>query len=154
MLLDWHLSGEDGGKVLESMRKKGWMDHIPTLVVTAEQSIETERKCIGLGAADMIRKPFDKDVVRKRVENNVSLYEHKNHMEEKVQEQNQYFLAVHATPSLIPKYSYFFIAQADSDIPYGTGRRPLHAIHLHHCPGIQDAVYHHLRLICFASLLF
>ena len=89
VLLDWHLSGEDGGKVLEAMRKKGWMDHIPTLVVTAEQSIDTERKCIGLGAADMIRKPFDKDVVRKRVENNVSLYEHKNHMEEKVQEQNQ-----------------------------------------------------------------
>lgn len=89
VLLDWHLSGEDGGKVLEAMRQKGWMGHIPTLVVTAEQSIETERKCIGLGAADMIRKPFDKDVVRKRVYNNISLYQHKNHMEEKVQEQNQ-----------------------------------------------------------------
>ena len=63
VLLDWHLSGEDGGKVLEAMRKKGWMDHIPTLVVTAEQSIETERKCIGLGAADMIRKPFDSGLI-------------------------------------------------------------------------------------------
>ena len=43
------------------MKKNGWMAHIPVLVVTAEQSIETEKKCIGLGAADMIRKPFDRD---------------------------------------------------------------------------------------------
>lgn len=57
VLLDWHLSGEDGGKVLAGMKKNGWMAHIPVLVVTAEQSIETEKKCIGLGAADMIRKP-------------------------------------------------------------------------------------------------
>lgn len=89
VLLDWHLSGEDGSKVLEVMKKKGWMDHIPTLVVTAEQSVDTERICIGLGAADMIRKPFDLDVVKKRVDNNITLYQHKNHMEEKVQEQNQ-----------------------------------------------------------------
>ena len=89
VLLDWHLSGEDGNKVLEIMKEKGWLDHIPVLVVTAEQSVETERICIGLGASDMIRKPFDREVVRKRVDNNISLYQHKNHMEEKVQEQNQ-----------------------------------------------------------------
>ena len=81
VLLDWHLSEEDGSRVLEEMKQKGWMNHIPVLVVTAEQSIDTEKQCIGLGAADMIRKPFDSDVIRKRVDN--------NHMEEKVQEQNQ-----------------------------------------------------------------
>ena len=89
VLLDWHLSEEDGSRVLEEMKQKGWMNHIPVLVVTAEQSIDTEKQCIGLGAADMIRKPFDSDVIRKRVDNNISLYQHKNHMEEKVQEQNQ-----------------------------------------------------------------
>ncbi|MCI8484548.1 MAG: response regulator [Lachnospiraceae bacterium] len=89
VLLDWHLSDEDGGKVLEVMKQKGWMNQIPVLVVTAEQSIETEKKCIGMGASDMIRKPFDRDVIRKRVDNNILLYQHKNHMEEKVQEQNQ-----------------------------------------------------------------
>ena len=88
VLLDWHLSDEDGSRVLEEMIRKRWMNHIPVLVVTAEQSTETEKKCIGMGASDMIRKPFDADVVRKRVENNISLYQHKNHMEEKVQEQN------------------------------------------------------------------
>lgn len=89
VLLDWHLSEEDGSRVLEEMKQKGWMNHIPVLVVTAEQSIDTEKQCIGLEAADMIRKPFDSDVIRKRVDNNISLYQHKNHMEEKVQEQNQ-----------------------------------------------------------------
>lgn len=37
----------------------------------------------------MIRKPFDPDVVKNRVQNNISLYQHKNQMEEKVREQNQ-----------------------------------------------------------------
>ncbi len=89
MLLDWHLSGEDGSKILETMKKKGWMDHIPVLIVTAEHSAEVEKKCIQMGASDLIRKPFDPDVVKNRVYNNISLYQHKNQMEEKVQEQNQ-----------------------------------------------------------------
>lgn len=89
VLLDWHLSGEDGSKVLETMKKKGWMDHIPILIVTAEYSTEVEKKCIRMGASDLIRKPFDADVVKNRVCNNISLYQHKNQMEQKVQEQNE-----------------------------------------------------------------
>ncbi|MCI8495026.1 MAG: response regulator [Lachnospiraceae bacterium] len=89
VLLDWHLSGEDGNKILESMKKKGWMNHIPVLIVTAENSTEVEKKCIQMGASDLIRKPFDAEVVKNRVNNNISLYMHKNQMEEKVQEQNQ-----------------------------------------------------------------
>ncbi len=89
VLLDWHLSGEDGSKILELMKKRGWMNDIPVLIVTAEHSAEVEKKCIQMGASDLIRKPFYPDVVKNRVNNNVSLYQHKNQMEEKVQEQNQ-----------------------------------------------------------------
>lgn len=89
VLLDWHLSGEDGSKVLKVMKKKGWLAHIPVLIVTAEHSTEVEKKCIEMGASDLIRKPYDADVVKNRVYNNISLYQHKNQMEEKVQEQNQ-----------------------------------------------------------------
>lgn len=89
VLLDWHLSGEDGSKVLKTMKKKGWLAHIPVLIVTAEHSTDVERKCIQMGASDLIRKPFDPDVVKNRVRNNISLYQHKNQMEQKVQEQNQ-----------------------------------------------------------------
>lgn len=89
VLLDWHLEKEDGSRVLTEMKQKGWMNRIPVLVVTAEHSVETEKQCIGLGASDLIRRPFDREVVKKRVMNNISLYQHKNHMEEKVREQNQ-----------------------------------------------------------------
>lgn len=89
VLLDWHLSNEDGSRVLEVMKKKGWMNHIPVLIVTAEHSAEVEKKCIRMGASDLIRKPFDPDVIKNRVYNNISLYQHKNQMEAKVREQNQ-----------------------------------------------------------------
>ena len=89
VLLDWHLSGEDGSKVLESMKKRGWMAHIPVLIVTAENSTEVEKNCIQMGASDLIRKPFDADVVKNRVNNCISLYQHKNQREEKVQEQSK-----------------------------------------------------------------
>lgn len=89
VLLDWHLSGEDGTRVLESMKKKGWLERIPVLIVTAEHSVEVEKKCIQMGAFDLIRKPFDADVVKNRVNNSISLYRHKNQMEQKVQEQSQ-----------------------------------------------------------------
>ena len=89
VLLDWHLSGEDGSKVLKTMKKKGWLAHIPVLIVTAEHSTDVEKKCIQMGASDLIRKPFDPDVVKNRVRNNISLYRHKNQMEQKVQEQNE-----------------------------------------------------------------
>ena len=89
VLLDWHLSGEDGSKVLEVMKAKDWMAHIPVLIVTAEHSAEVEKKCIQMGASDLIRKPYDADVVKNRVYNSISLYQHKNQMDEKVQEQSQ-----------------------------------------------------------------
>ena len=89
VLLDWHLSKEDGSQILKTMKKKGWMTHIPVLIVTAEHSADVEKRCIRMGASDLIRKPFDPDVVKNRVQNNISLYQHKNQMEEKVREQNQ-----------------------------------------------------------------
>lgn len=65
------------------------MNEIPVLIITAEHSVEVEKKCIQMGASDLIRKPFDADVVKNRVNNNISFYQHKNHIEEKVREQNQ-----------------------------------------------------------------
>ena len=42
---------------------------IPVIVLTMEIDIETEIKCLGMGAWDFIRKPYDVDVVRFRLKN-------------------------------------------------------------------------------------
>lgn len=42
---------------------------IPVIVLTMEVDIETEIKCLGMGAWDFIRKPYDVDVVRFRLKN-------------------------------------------------------------------------------------
>ncbi len=89
VLLDWYFMGEDGSKVLAAMKEKNWLEHIPVLIVTAEHSAELEKRCIQMGAHDLIRKPFDLDVMKNRVNNSISLYQHKNQMEQKVYEQGR-----------------------------------------------------------------
>lgn len=89
ILLDWQMPVKNGSVVLECMQQEGWLEKIPVLVVTAEKSKEIEHLCMKLGASDVIHKPFDAQIIRKRVSNIVSLYLHKNHMEEKVNEQTQ-----------------------------------------------------------------
>lgn len=89
MLLEWLMPEMDGDGVLREMRENGWLKKIPVLVLTAEHSEELEEHCISMGAADLIRKPFDSEVIKKRVRNIVSLFQYKNHMEEKVAEKTE-----------------------------------------------------------------
>ena len=89
MLLEWLMPEMDGDGVLREMRENGLLKKIPVLVLTAEHSEELEEHCISKGAADLIRKPFDSEVIKKRVRNIVSLFQYKNHMEEKVVEKTE-----------------------------------------------------------------
>ena len=89
VLLDLFMPVLDGFGVLEEMKKRGYLEVIPVLFITAEQSVETEKRVFEMGASDIIHKPFDADIVSKRAENTISLYMHKNKLEEQVNEQTK-----------------------------------------------------------------
>lgn len=74
VLLDMIMPVMDGLQVLEEMQRRGMADDIPVIVVTADRSDESMRHAYELGAADYIERPFDTQLVRRRVLNTVKLY--------------------------------------------------------------------------------
>lgn len=89
VLLDLIMPNIDGYKVLRIMNEKGWLSKIPVLVISGESAIAAEKYCFELGVSDFIRKPFDNAVVKNRVKNIVDLFQYKNSLEEKVENQTE-----------------------------------------------------------------
>ena len=90
ILLDIVMPEMDGYAVLEAMQEKDNLnDSIPVLMITADTSTEAERTSYQKGAADVIHKPFDPVIVDRRVTRTVELYDHKNNLESKVDDQTR-----------------------------------------------------------------
>ncbi|MBO4913350.1 MAG: response regulator [Butyrivibrio sp.] len=90
VLLDVIMPGMDGYAVLEAMVKQDNLnERIPVLMITADTSTEAERTSYEKGAADVIHKPFDPVIVDRRVSKAIELYDHKNNLETKVDDQTR-----------------------------------------------------------------
>ncbi len=89
ILLDLVMPNMDGFEVLEELNEKGILNNIPVLVISTEDSRASEQECFSAGISDFIHKPFDSNVVRTRVNNTVSLYLYKRHLEETIAEQTK-----------------------------------------------------------------
>lgn len=89
VLLDLIMPGISGFDVLEYMNSQGWLDQLPVIVISGENSQEAEEKSLELRATDFIRKPFDESIVQRRVKNIVDLYVYRRGLERKVQEQTK-----------------------------------------------------------------
>ncbi|MCM1568602.1 MAG: response regulator [Roseburia sp.] len=89
VLLDLLMPGIDGLQVLKIMRERQWIDKLPVLVITGENSSRTEEKCLDYGVADFIKRPFNNTIVKKRVHNIVKLFQYQSELERKVEEQTE-----------------------------------------------------------------
>ena len=87
VLLDLLMPVMDGYKVLEELSRQKYMERVPVLVISGENSVDSEKKCLEFGVADFIHKPFDESLVMRRVCNVIDLYAYKNSLEDKVKEQ-------------------------------------------------------------------
>lgn len=89
VLLDLQMPKLDGFGVLDIMRERKWLERIPVLVITGEQSTAVENECFKLGVSDFIHKPFEPSLVRMRVKNIVDLFTYKKSLEDKVEMQTR-----------------------------------------------------------------
>lgn len=89
VLLDIFMPNATGIEVLKYMSQKGYLQKLPVLMITADNSIAGEKECFDLGAVDFIRKPFNPILVRTRVNNAVSLFSYKNSLEDQVEAQTE-----------------------------------------------------------------
>jgi phosphoserine phosphatase RsbU/P len=67
VLLDIMMPELDGFGVLEKLRSDGRINVLPVIVISAMGEIEAVVRCIELGAADFIAKPFNPTLLRARV---------------------------------------------------------------------------------------
>ena len=67
VLLDIMMPELDGFGVLETLKRDGRGNDVPVLVISALSEIEPVVRCIELGAADFIVKPFNPTLLRARV---------------------------------------------------------------------------------------
>lgn len=74
VLLDIVMPEMDGFEVLEFMNKHEWIDDIPVIMISSEDSAASVKKAYEMGVSDYINRPFDVEVVHQRVFNTIKLY--------------------------------------------------------------------------------
>lgn len=85
IFLDLVMPNKDGIDVLRYMNKDGINEHIPVIMITGESTIESDLKSYEYGAADIIYKPFEPEIVMRRAMNIMELFSHRNEMEKQLE---------------------------------------------------------------------
>ena len=74
MLLDINMPEMNGFQVLEQMNRFRWIDEIPVIMISIDETNQAIQQAYAMGVTDYIRRPFDTFIVRHRVENTLKLY--------------------------------------------------------------------------------
>lgn len=69
ILLDLVMPQMDGFEVLVYMNKEHWIENVPVVIISAEDAPAYIKRGYALGVTDFIGKPFDANMVRRRVTN-------------------------------------------------------------------------------------
>ena len=77
ILLDIIMPGIDGFGVLDYMREHDYLSRVPVVIVTDDSSEATAVKAFEYKVADMVIKPFEPRIIKRRVENIIELYAYK-----------------------------------------------------------------------------
>jgi response regulator RpfG family c-di-GMP phosphodiesterase len=89
VLLDIVMPKKDGYQVLKEIGAEGYFQEFPVVIITAENSTETELQAFDMGASEMISKPFAPHVVRRRVQNVIELNLHRLYQDDIIAEQSE-----------------------------------------------------------------
>lgn len=75
ILLDIVMPVMDGYEVLEQMQPDPALSQIPVIVITGDTGADIEKKALASGANDFVTKPFDADIIKRRLYNLIRLRE-------------------------------------------------------------------------------
>lgn len=89
VLLDIVMPRMNGIEVLQEMAARHLTGEIPVVIISGEQDDQVSLAAFELGVSDLINKPFNAEVVYRRVNNIIALYSNKREMQEKLAEQRE-----------------------------------------------------------------
>lgn len=87
VLLDLVMPGKDGYQVLAEMNDLDMLSECPVIIITSEDSPDNTVKAFDLGASDIVMKPFEPVVVKRRVQNSIALCRNQQDLQERIDEQ-------------------------------------------------------------------
>ncbi|MDE6594367.1 MAG: response regulator [Oscillospiraceae bacterium] len=74
VMLDMVMPEMDGFDVLNIMNQYHWIENLPVIMISVENSANYIERAYDMGVTDYIRRPFDAISVRRRVINTIKLY--------------------------------------------------------------------------------
>lgn len=89
LMLDLVMPEMDGFAVLRELGQRPWSKNIGIIIISSDNTIKTEADCFELGVSDFVHRPFDNRLVKKRVNNVVSLFQYQQELELKVEKQTE-----------------------------------------------------------------
>ena len=95
ILLDIEMPGMDGFEVLQVIKSNPRTENIPVLFITASDASVNETRGLQLGAADYISKPFNPDVVKARLYNQIQLTRYRMDLETMVEHKTAELIKTH-----------------------------------------------------------
>ena len=78
ILLDLVMPQVDGFAVLEYMKQEGLLTRIPVILVTVNDADDVINKAYEYEIADYIQKPFQPDIIKRKVSKVIASYQQKN----------------------------------------------------------------------------
>lgn len=75
ILLDVQMPNMNGYEFLEQQRKDELLASVPVIVITGSTISEDEEKCLALGASDFVTKPYNPQIIIRRIEAIIRLSE-------------------------------------------------------------------------------
>lgn len=93
LFLDLIMPKKTGLEVMEHMRDNGYMEDIPVIMITGEATADSDLRAYEYGASDIIYKPFESRVIKRRAKNIMDLYEYRRHIEKKLEKRTKELMA-------------------------------------------------------------
>lgn len=79
----------DGFGVLKDMNKRKLTEKIPVFLITVADDKDIINKGYDMGAVDIVNKPFNSNIIKRRVYNTIELFDHRFQMEKLLKKQTE-----------------------------------------------------------------
>ncbi len=121
VLLDIVMPQMDGFDVLALMNKNNWIESTPVIIISSETVPAYMERAYELGATDYINRPFEAQVVHRRVKNTILLYA----------KQKQLMNMMAAQVYEREKNSVRMIEILSNIVEFRNGENSQHVLHIH-----------------------
>ena len=95
LLLDLMMPEMNGLEVLQHMTRTRLIEKIPVIMITGEATQESDMLAYEYGVSEVIYKPFEPSLTKRRAQNVIELYRQRNHMAEEIEKQNKEIFEMH-----------------------------------------------------------